>query len=66
MSKLLKMAFPTISDIHGNLLVPYRAQIVKATDLEARRMSAAENLQREGLSAIEIKLKPTGRSKMPI
>jgi len=30
------------------------AQIVKATDLEARRMSAAENLQREDLSAIEM------------
>ncbi|OPX41115.1 MAG: hypothetical protein B1H13_03870 [Desulfobacteraceae bacterium 4484_190.3] len=29
------------------------AQIVKATDLEARRMSTAENLQREDLSAIE-------------
>jgi len=29
------------------------AQIIKATDLEARRMSAAENLQREDLSAIE-------------
>jgi len=30
------------------------AQIVKATDLEARRMSAAENLQREDLSVIEM------------
>jgi len=30
------------------------AQIVKATDLEARRMSAAENLQRQDLSAIEM------------
>ena len=29
------------------------AQIVKATGLEARRMSAAENLQRQDLSAIE-------------
>jgi len=29
------------------------AQIVKATDLEARRISAAENVQREDLSAIE-------------
>ena len=29
------------------------AQIVKATDLQARRISAAENLQREDLSAIE-------------
>jgi len=29
------------------------AQIVKATDLEARRMSAAENVQRQDLSAIE-------------
>jgi hypothetical protein len=31
-----------------------QAQIVKATDLEARRMSAAENLQRQDLSAIEM------------
>ena len=30
------------------------ARIVKASDLEARRMSAAENLQREDLSAIEM------------
>ncbi|RLC29032.1 hypothetical protein DRH13_06300, partial [Candidatus Woesebacteria bacterium] len=30
------------------------AQIVKATDLEARRMSAAENVLREDLSAIEM------------
>ncbi len=29
------------------------AQVVKANDLEARRISAAENLQREDLSAIE-------------
>jgi len=29
------------------------AQIVKATDLEARRKSAAENVQRQDLSAIE-------------
>ncbi len=29
------------------------AQVVKANDLEARRKSAAENLQREDLSAIE-------------
>ena len=30
-----------------------QAQIVKASDLQARRISAAENLQREDLSAIE-------------
>ncbi len=30
------------------------AQIVKATDLEARRMSAAENILRQDLSAIEM------------
>jgi ParB family chromosome partitioning protein len=30
-----------------------QAQIVKAGDLQARRISAAENLQREDLSAIE-------------
>ena len=29
------------------------AQIIKADDLQARRISAAENLQREDLSAIE-------------
>ncbi len=29
------------------------ARVVKANDLEARRISAAENLQREDLSAIE-------------
>ncbi len=29
------------------------AQVVKKNDLEARRISAAENLQREDLSAIE-------------
>ena len=30
-----------------------QAQIIKADDFEARRISAAENLQREDLSAIE-------------
>ena len=32
-----------------------QAQIVKASELQARRISAAENLQREDLSAIETK-----------
>ena len=30
-----------------------QAQIIKVNDLQARRISAAENLQREDLSAIE-------------
>ncbi len=31
-----------------------QARIVKASDLQARRISAAENLQREDLSAVEM------------
>jgi len=43
--------FRAVRDFTEMKTIP--AQIVKATDLEARRMSAAENLQREDLSAIE-------------
>ena len=43
--------FRAVRDFTEMKTIP--AQIVKATDLEARRMSAAENVQREDLSAIE-------------
>ena len=43
--------FRSVRDFTAMETIP--AQIVKATDLEARRISAAENLQREDLSAIE-------------
>ncbi len=43
--------FRAVRDFTEMKTIP--AQIVKATDLEARRISAAENLQREDLSAIE-------------
>jgi len=43
-----------------------QARIVNVNDLQARRISAAENIQREDLSAIEKKrLKPSWRSLMP-
>jgi len=43
--------FRAIRDFTNLKAIP--AQIIKADDLEARRISAAENLQREDLSAIE-------------
>ncbi len=43
--------FRAVRDFTEMKTIP--AQIVKATDLEARRMSAAENVQRQDLSAIE-------------
>jgi len=43
--------FRAVRDFTEMKTIP--AQIVKATDLQARRISAAENLQREDLSAIE-------------
>ncbi len=43
--------FRAVRDFTEMKTIP--AQIVKATDLEARRISAAENLQREDLSTIE-------------
>jgi len=43
--------FRAVRDYTETETIP--AQIVNATDLEARRISAAENLQREDLSAIE-------------
>ena len=44
--------FRAVRDFTDMKTIP--AQIVKATDPEARRMSAAENLQRQDLSAIEM------------
>ena len=41
------------SSLRLALACKYRAQIVIASDLQARRISAAENIQREDLSAIE-------------
>ncbi|MBW1826370.1 MAG: ParB N-terminal domain-containing protein [Deltaproteobacteria bacterium] len=43
--------FRAIRDYTNLKTIP--AQIIKADDFEARRISAAENLQREDLSAIE-------------
>jgi len=43
--------FRAVRDFTEMKTIP--AQIVKATDLETRRISAAENIQRENLSAIE-------------
>ena len=43
--------FRAVRDFTEMKTIP--GQIVKATDLEAHRMSAAENLQRQDLSAIE-------------
>ena len=40
-----------VRDYMGIKAIP--AKVVKASDLQARRISAAENLQREDLSAIE-------------
>ena len=44
--------FRAVRDFTEMKTIP--AQIVKTTNLEARRMSAAENLQRQDLSAIEM------------
>ena len=44
--------FRAVRDFTEMKTIP--AQIVKATDLEARRISAAENVQRQDLSAIEM------------